>query len=116
MRGSEAQAFAHIDATLRDAPLRGEGLRISAAEWANAVLNNSLGHYEKALAASQRASESSGEMGYASFALAELVEAAARSGKRATAAGAHRPARRAGRRERQRLGARSGGTLARAPD
>jgi hypothetical protein len=43
MRGSEAQAFAHIDATLRDAPLRGEGLRISAAEWANAVLNNSLG-------------------------------------------------------------------------
>jgi hypothetical protein len=45
LRGDASGATALIDATLRDMPLRGEGVGISVAEWANAVLNNSLGRY-----------------------------------------------------------------------
>jgi hypothetical protein len=40
MRGSAPEAFGLIEAALRDASPRGEGLAISAAEWAGAVLNN----------------------------------------------------------------------------
>jgi hypothetical protein len=54
-RGREAEAFALIEATLREAPPRGEGLGLSAAGWAGAVLNNGLGRYTEALAAAQQA-------------------------------------------------------------
>ena len=40
---------------MEDVTRRGEGVGITFAEWANAVLNNGLGHYGKALAAAQRA-------------------------------------------------------------
>jgi DNA-binding CsgD family transcriptional regulator len=90
MRGSAAEAFGLIEATLRYAPRRGEGLAISAAEWAAAVLNNGLGRYAEALAAARRASENDPELGFANWALVELIEAAARSGMTETAAGAYR--------------------------
>ena len=89
-RGSEAEASALIEAILRDGPPRGEGLAISAAEWANAVLNNGLGRYEEAVSAAQRASGNHSELGHANWAVVELIEAAARSGMRETAAGAYR--------------------------
>jgi DNA-binding CsgD family transcriptional regulator len=89
LRGDEAEASALINATLRDVPLRGEGFAISAAEWANAALNNGLGRYPEALAAAQRATQDSWELGFANWALVELVEAAARSGTHDTAAVAH---------------------------
>ena len=92
--GREAEASALIEATLREAQKRGEGLAISAAEWASAALNNGLGRYRQALAAAQRASESDFEIGFANWALAELVEAATRSGMSETAADAcHRLAK-----------------------
>jgi DNA-binding CsgD family transcriptional regulator len=90
MRGSAPEAFGLIEATLRDAPPRGEGLAISAAEWASAVLNNGLGRYAEALAAAQRASENYAELGYANWALVELIEAAARGGMTEAATGAYR--------------------------
>jgi len=89
-RGSEAEASALIEAILRDGPPRGEGLAISAAEWANAVLNNGLGRYQEAASAAQRASENHSELGHANWAVVELTEAAARSGMSETAAGAYR--------------------------
>jgi DNA-binding CsgD family transcriptional regulator len=52
----------------------------SFAEWATAVLNNGLGDYLKAMTAAQRATEYPGEMVSPTWALVELVEAAARSG------------------------------------
>ena len=55
LRGRQAEAAALIDATIREANLRGEGIGIALAEWANAVLNNGLGSYEKAMQAAQRA-------------------------------------------------------------
>ena len=90
-RGQEAEAAAVAEATVGDAEGRGEGLAVTAAEWARAVLYNGLGHYRKALAAAQRATAYAQEdLGLGNWALAELVEAAARSGDRATAAAACR--------------------------
>jgi DNA-binding CsgD family transcriptional regulator len=57
-------------------------------DWAASVLYNSLGRYEQALAAAQRASEDSPAMHFTSWALVELVEAAVRSAVPERAAGA----------------------------
>jgi ATP/maltotriose-dependent transcriptional regulator MalT len=81
LRGNDDDGSALIGATVRDASLRGEGQCVSAAEWANAVLNNGLGRYEQALAAAKRASEGRWELVFSNWALADLVEAAARLGK-----------------------------------
>ena len=89
-RGNDADTSALIQATLRDVSLRGEGLGITAAEWANALLNNGLGQYQEALAAARRATENSWELGFSNWAVVELVEAAARSKMRDTAADAYR--------------------------
>jgi DNA-binding CsgD family transcriptional regulator len=58
--------------------------------WANAVLNNSLGRYDQALVAAQRATEYPVEVAWSAWALVELIEAAARTKARETAAGAYR--------------------------
>jgi len=54
------------------------------------VLNNGLGHYQKARAAAERATVNDRELGFSNWALAELIEAATRSGTSETAAGAYR--------------------------
>jgi len=48
-RGKDSETSALIQATLRDVSVRGEGLGITAAEWANALLNNGLGRYQDCL-------------------------------------------------------------------
>jgi hypothetical protein len=88
LRGRQAEAAALIDATVRDVNLRGEGIGIALAEWANAVLNNGLGSYETAMQAAQRATVCSVEMVVPGWAAAELVEAAVRSGHNDVAADA----------------------------
>jgi DNA-binding CsgD family transcriptional regulator len=90
LRGRQAEAASLIDATIREVSLRGEGIGIAVAEWANAVLNNSLGSYETAMQAAQRATAYSVEMVTPSWARAELVEAAVRSGHNDIAADALR--------------------------
>jgi ATP/maltotriose-dependent transcriptional regulator MalT len=60
------------------------------AAWANAVLNNSLGHYCQALVAAQRAAEYPVDVALSAWALVELIEAAARTKAPETAAGAYR--------------------------
>ena len=90
LRGRQAEAAALIDATIREANLRGEGIGIALAEWANAVLNNGLGSYDKAMQAAQRATACSVEMVVPSWAAVELVEAAVRSGHNDVAADALR--------------------------
>ena len=78
-RGQEAQAAQLIQSATDDAERRGEGRALSFIGWADAVLYNSLGRYEEALAAAQRASEDSPAVQFADWALVELVEAAVRS-------------------------------------
>ncbi|HEY2577201.1 MAG TPA: LuxR C-terminal-related transcriptional regulator, partial [Streptosporangiaceae bacterium] len=87
-RGQETQAAQLIQTITGDAGRRGEGLALSAAQWAAAVLGNSLGRYEQALAAAQWASEDSPAVWFASWALIELIEAAARGAVPGRAAGA----------------------------
>ena len=87
-RGQEAQAARLIQTATDDAGRRGEGGALSLMDWAAAVLCNSLGRYEEALAAAQRASEDSPAVQFTGWALVELVEAAVRSGVPERAAGA----------------------------
>ena len=87
-RGQEAQAAQLIQTATEDVGRRGEGEGLSVIQWAAAVLYNSLGRYEEALAAAQQASEDSPAVRFASWALVELVEAAVRSGVPELAAGA----------------------------
>ena len=87
-RGQQAQAAQLIQTATDDAGRRGEGRALSLIGWADAVLCNSLGRYEEALAAAQRASEDSPAVEFASWALVELIEAAVRSGVPERAAGA----------------------------
>src|SRR5262249_19479618 len=89
-RGHEASAAALINSIMQDATQRGEGYGITAAEWANAMLSNGLGHPGDAMAAAERATEYHGDMGFSKWALVELVEAAVHSGMTETAAGAYR--------------------------
>jgi DNA-binding CsgD family transcriptional regulator len=87
-RGQEAQAAYVIQAAADDAERRGEGRALSFIGWAAAVLYNSVGRYEEALAAAQRGSEDSPAVQFAGWALVELVEAAVHSGVPERAAGA----------------------------
>jgi hypothetical protein len=88
LRGEEAEALALIDATVEDAILRGEGVGITFAEWAKALLNNGLGQYHKAAAAAQRACSYDDDLGSLLWPTVELIEAAARTGMTVVAAGA----------------------------
>ena len=87
-RGREAQAAHLLQTATDDAERRGEGRALSFIGWADAVLCNSLGRYEEALAAAQRGSEDSPAVQFADWALVELVEAAVRSAVPERAAGA----------------------------
>jgi DNA-binding CsgD family transcriptional regulator len=89
-RGRQAETAALVDATIADVTQRGEGNGIAVAQWATAVLNNGIGDYMKAITAAQRATEYAGEIVSPAWALVELVEAAARSGKTDIAAEALR--------------------------
>ena len=88
LRGREAEALELIEAAAKDAERRGEGGGLSFVRWATAVLCNGLGRYEEALAAAQQASEDSPADLFANWAVAELIEAATRSGLPERAAGA----------------------------
>jgi DNA-binding CsgD family transcriptional regulator len=77
----QSEATLHLaEAMTRDATARGEGCAITAARYATAVLHNGLGQYELALEAARRAADAD-EIAISSWALSELVEAAARVGR-----------------------------------
>jgi DNA-binding CsgD family transcriptional regulator len=78
-RGQETEAAALIQATLDEAAAWGLGMPVSYAHWMDAVLNNGLSRWPQALAAARRASEQR-HVWMATWALPELIEAAARSG------------------------------------
>ena len=89
-QGHEAEASPYIEANVSEALRRREGVRLAVATWASAVLNNGLGRYQDALAAAQVASESAREEWYPRWVLAELIEAAVRTGTPAAATDAYR--------------------------
>jgi DNA-binding CsgD family transcriptional regulator len=86
-RGDEAQASALIEASEPAAIARGEGVVLTFAEHAQAVLHNGLGHYQAALDPAQSASAQD-ELMLSAWSLPELVEAATRCGRTDLAADA----------------------------
>ncbi|XVU21756.1 helix-turn-helix transcriptional regulator [Actinoplanes sp. CA-054009] len=100
-RGDEAVAVPLIEAALSDAAARGEAAGILALNWARAVLLNGLARYQEAIPAARAAAAHPIHSAIVYWALAELVEAAVRSGDPATAAEAY---------DRLALTARASGT------
>jgi len=88
-RGHHAEASALIESSGGHLVLRGEGIGITVTEWASALLYNSLGRYEKGLAAAQQATDYRDDLGSATWGVVELIEASARSGLRELAAAAY---------------------------
>ena len=86
LRGREAEVSVLAQAAVDGAAQRGEGWAITGAAWASALVNNGLCRYRKALDAARRATEYGDDLGLRTWALAELVEAAARSHAGETAA------------------------------
>jgi DNA-binding CsgD family transcriptional regulator len=86
-RGGEADASRLIEATVEDVVSRGEGMGLGISHFAAALLYNGMGRYADALTAAEEACDYD-DLGVLAWALTELVEAAARSGKRDTAVAA----------------------------
>ena len=86
LRGREAEAVSLVEATIAGATAGGQGLTVGYANWVAAILYNSLGQYEQALAAATQSSQDAA-MYVSLWALPELIEAAVRSGNAGLAAG-----------------------------
>ncbi|MFI7065146.1 ATP-binding protein [Kribbella sp. NPDC050124] len=89
-RGQVRETTELVEITLREAGARGEGVGVAIGEYAHAVLCNSMGLYEEALAAAQRACEDPQEMVAHNWGLTELIESATRTGHAELAADAAR--------------------------
>jgi DNA-binding CsgD family transcriptional regulator len=83
-----------IRTCLEGAEGRGEGMGLTIVDYSSAVLHNSLGHYQEAMTAAERGAGYRHELGFATWSLVELVEAASRSGHPDRAADAHHLLRR----------------------
>jgi DNA-binding CsgD family transcriptional regulator len=88
VQGNAELAEPVIQQCLDDVTARGEGVGVTMMSWARAVLCNGLGRYQDAVAAARTAATDPLELGPPKWALAELVEAAARSGHPGTATAA----------------------------
>jgi DNA-binding CsgD family transcriptional regulator/predicted nucleic acid-binding protein len=80
LQGREADGFTLLEAAINDAAAVGQGFAVQWGEFVKAILFNGLARYDEALAAAQRASDDTPELFISSWALAELIEAASRSG------------------------------------
>ena len=81
LQGREAEATAAIASAIERAAASGQGTAISA-HWAAAVLYNGLGRYAEAASSARQAVANTVSPWISMWALPELVEAAARTGRR----------------------------------
>ena len=81
LKGNIADASALIAATIERASAQGQGLAVREAQWAAAVLYNSLARYDEAAAAAREVTANDIDPYPHMWALPELVEAAARMGE-----------------------------------
>ena len=88
MRGQETEVLELIEAGTKNGESEGEGEGLSYVQWATAVLYNSLGRYQEALAAAPQTTGNSPALWFGNWAVVEHIEAAARSGMRERAVGA----------------------------
>ncbi|MFJ9104742.1 AAA family ATPase [Streptomyces sp. NPDC102405] len=79
-RGQQQLTLDLVRECIDGATARGEGFAIHVALYAAAILNNGLGHYDEALSNCRSALQYD-DIGISLYALTEMVEAAARSGR-----------------------------------
>ena len=103
-----------IQATIREARSRGEGIGVAVSEYTQAVLCNGAGKYEEALLAAGRAADDEQQGAAENWGLTELIESATRTGRTDLATEALEPAGPESTGERNRLGARDRGPFTRA--
>jgi DNA-binding CsgD family transcriptional regulator len=87
-RGVETEAVPLIESVITQTRAAGVGVGVQHAQWVSAILYNGLGRYEAALAQARQAHEQPPEMYVSMWALAELIEAASRTGQTRLAADA----------------------------
>jgi DNA-binding CsgD family transcriptional regulator len=80
-KGEADRALPLIDGTVNEVARRGEGMVLTVSAWAKALLFNGLCRYNDALAAAESAANHPEDLCFSNWSLAELVEAAVRSGK-----------------------------------
>ena len=85
LRADQAMVSELTEATTRDAMSRGEGIGITVAEWANAMLNNGTANYAKAMITAQRAAEHATDIGVSAWGTVELIVPAVRGNMMDTA-------------------------------
>ncbi len=85
---NQAEVTPLIEATIAEATGGGQGIAVTYAHWAAAILYNGLGRYADALAAAEQASQDKPALYMAMWALPELIEAAVRTGHTQLAADA----------------------------
>ena len=86
-RGDQAKALPLLEWGRRNATERGEGSAVGAVFWLTALLYNGHGDYDEAIAAARQACEHE-DVVFFGWALVELIEAGARSGRAEEAAAA----------------------------
>ncbi len=89
LRGDERTVCALVDAVAPEVTQRGEGAGMTAVGMASALLFLGLGRYQEAMPGAQLATASPGTIGAPPWAIAELIEAATRTGKTDIAADAY---------------------------
>ena len=80
-QGRPTEASPLIAAAVADSAARGEGQGVAVANGSDAILQNGLGQYADAMTAAERAADELYYTNIAGRALAEMVEAAARTGE-----------------------------------
>jgi len=89
LQGDEGAVSALVDATAPEVTERGEGAGMAAVGMASALLYLGHGRYQEAVPAAQLATASLGTIAAPPWAIAELIEAAVRTGKTDLAADAY---------------------------
>ena len=87
-QGRIAEGTALVAATIENSVLRGDGAGVDLARWTAAILYNSVGRYEEAMAMASPASKKTPSHYVSTWMLPERIEAAVRCGEHEVAAGA----------------------------
>ena len=90
LRGRESEAASLIERGRSDGSQRGEGIGLTVLDWAEAALDNGLGRHAEARAVALRVFDRPQDISSSNWGMAELVEAAARSGRPDVALAAQR--------------------------
>src|SRR5580704_1941037 len=80
-RGQEDEVKRLVRSSTKDFVDTGEGMGLTMAQWASAVLSNGLARYEDALDAATQAAEYPHELWFSNWLAVELIEAASRTGE-----------------------------------